>query len=206
MAEWLAAFPSLLKDAEILTQSSIVIELGCGVSGLIGIIMAPFVKQYILTDMEYVLKTLRNNVQQNAMHARPNKSTKVRSATHGKPESNSNINIVALDWERDDASSITSLLGQEQAVDLLIACDCVYNEHLIQPLVRTMREICEANSESKPTTVLVAQQLRTDAILEAFLVAMVSDFNVWRVPDHCLSPSLGSGSGYVIHLARLRPW
>ena len=205
MAEWLATFPSLLKDAGILAASSTVFELGCGVSGLIGIIMAPFVRHYVLTDMEYVLKTLRNNVQQNATQARPPKSTQARSAIYAKPESTPNINIMALDWEQDDASSITSLSGSGQAVDLLIACDCVYNQHLIQPLVRTMREICEVNLPGNPTTVLVAQQLRTDAIFQAFLVAMVSDFNVWRVPDHCLSPSLGSGSGYVVHLARLKP-
>lgn len=167
--------------------------------------MAPLLRHYVLTDMDYVLKILRGNVQQNATHGRPPKPTKVRSAMHSRLDSNSNVAIMALDWERDDASSITSQLGQEQAVDLLIACDCVYNEHLVEPLVRTMREICKENADSKPTTVLVAQQLRADAILQAFLTAMVSDFNVWRVPDHRLPPSLGSSSGYVIHLARLRP-
>lgn len=206
VAEWLSAQPCFLEDIGTLHADSSVVELGCGITGLIGITLGPRVKQYLLTDQEYVLKVLRENVQANET---PNAKAKTvkrgQPPKHDKVPKPSNISITALDWELDDASSLTTQLGHGGVVNLVIACDCIYNEYLIDPLVRTMRDVCRLNPKGNPATVLVAQQLRSDVVLEAFLRALMEDFVVWRITDKYSSPALGSDSGYVLHLAQLKP-
>ncbi len=58
IAEWLASLPHCLKSAGVLHGDAVIVELGCGTTGLIGIIMAPLVTSYLLTDQAYVIKTL----------------------------------------------------------------------------------------------------------------------------------------------------
>lgn len=205
VAEWLSTQPCFLEEVGVLTADSTVVELGCGITGLIGITLGSKVKQYLLTDQEYVLKVLRENIQANETSNLKAKSEKhARPLKQNKTSSLLGVSIAALDWERDDASSLRTQLGRGTNVNLLIACDCIYNEHLIDPLVRTMKDICLLNSEDDPATVLFGQQLRSDTILEAFLRTLMQDFNVWRVTDRYSGTALGSDSGYVLHLAQLK--
>ena len=97
--------------------------------------------------------------------------------------------------------------GERQAIDAVIACDCIYNEALIEPFVRTCAETCQlANVESigKPTVCIIAQQLRSDIVFEAWLSAFHKVFRVWRVPDEFVSEGLMGCSGFVVHIGVLR--
>lgn len=181
------------------------VELGCGITGLVGIILAPQVRQYFLTDQQYVLKTLRDNVKANESSRTNATIGKHQRTTKTTPDpSPSNIMVMALDWESDDASSLTNYLEPEQSINLVIACDCIYNEHLIKPLVEAMKDICGLTAEDAPATVLIAQQLRSDTIMEVFLRTLMEPFDVWRVSDLHSGRALGSSSGFVLHLAQLK--
>ena len=174
-----------------------VIELGCGITGLLGVLLAPRVSNYILTDQGYVLKALRENVHNNTSLALPKGNKQAVVVPSG-------LHIVELDWEADSPTSILQNIPSAKGVDLVLVCDCVYNEHLIRPLVQTMRDLCTLPPPDHPSIVMVAQQLRSDTVLEEFLEALLQHFTVWRVPDSKLSKSLQTGSGYVVHFAQLR--
>lgn len=134
-----------------------------------------------------------------------------------------NIQVLPLDWESSDLSHLPSLLGQSGSsqsigVDVLLACDCIYNDALIDPFVRTCTDICSirrkslatepesnesANLSHKDTVCIIAQQLRSAEVLEDWLKRFMRDFQIWRVPDGMLE-GLGEGSGFVVHVGILK--
>jgi predicted nicotinamide N-methyase len=197
IGEWLASLPQWLQDAKILGPQSTVVELGCGITGLLGIVLAPLVANYLLTDQQYIMKTLESNLQANVACTSGKKKQPLSRAT-------ANLQTIALDWETDSPETIMQHIPHADSVDLVIACDCVYTNYLIPPLVRTLKDICSQGGLARPTTVMIAQQLRAEEVLELFLQAMLLSFDVWRVPDTRLPESLHSGSGYVVHLAQLK--
>lgn len=77
---------------------------------------------------------------------------------------------------------------------------------LVNPFVRTCADICQlANADSEqPTLCIVAQQLRSDVVFEAWLKAFHKLFRVWRMPDDLLIDGLKGGSGFVVHVGILR--
>ena len=176
------------------------IELGCGVAGLIGVLMAPIVSTYILTDQAYVMKTLRDNIAANALEMKEQQRKR-----HANSDYSSSPIVVALDWENDQASGILQHLPDKKHIDLVILCDCVYNNHLIKPLVETLIDVCRFETrQEKPTYALIAHQLRSDDVTEEFLVAMMASFIVWRIPDEHLPAALRLGTGYAVHIACLK--
>lgn len=90
IAEWLASMPQWLKDADILHSRSTILELGCGITGLLGIILEAKVSYYLLTDQSYVMKTLRENVQRNAI-------AKFRHKKRQATVASSNLRMMPLD-------------------------------------------------------------------------------------------------------------
>lgn len=218
LAEWIAS-PNFLFRANYLTPDSVAIELGCGVSGVVALTLSPKIKKYIATDQDYVLRLLRQNIAENLPTSSPATSKKQRSKKkppHATAEPiQSNIDTLALDWELDSISSLPSLLGQgsvesrghHEGVDLIIACDCIYNDALIEPLNSTCAQICRIRSSSdsrRPTLCLVAQQLRSPEIFEAWLKSFNQLFHVWKVQDDLLTESLRENSGFIVHIGVTR--
>ncbi|KIW22514.1 uncharacterized protein PV07_12392 [Cladophialophora immunda] len=202
LAAWLTSLPSILSGA--LYDTAVVVELGCGVTGLLGLVLSRFVQCYVLTDQAYVVKYLRENIAANATSPKGKKSYKKKSNDKGVAQEE-RLKVLPLDWEADSVENLKSAIPAGALIDLLVLCDCVYNEYLISPLVQTCVDACRLGSTAtKPTVVLVAQQLRSDTVCELFLDALMKEFNVWRVPDQELSSQLRSGSGYVVHLATLK--
>ena len=195
VAEWLLSMPAILSSANILHGESNVVELGCGITGLIGILLAPQVGSYVLTDQAYVMKTLHQNIEANLSIAKSRKG--------GGPYAKK-ARTAPLDWETDRPSLEGLGLRTSDHIDLVVACDCIYNEYLIEPLVTSLVDICRLNPEDRQAAVLVAQQLRSEEIFEQFIAAFSTRFDVWRVTDEHLSPELGAGSGYAIHLGLLK--
>lgn len=205
LATWLASFPSLLNDLNALHANATVVELGCGLGGLIGLVLSRLVKCYVLTDQEYVMRYLKENILANSRANKPqSRSTKKRSSSRAL-SLGSSLKTMALDWETDRAENLLSIISSEDCIDLVILCDCVYNDFLVKPLVQMLMDICRlTESKPKPTVILIAQQLRSDSVFEAFLVSLMQEFYVWRMPDDKISPDLRSNSGYVVHLAMLK--
>lgn len=213
-AEWIAS-PNFLSKAGYLSADTVALELGTGVSGVVALTLGPMIKKYIATDQDYVIRLLKQNISENL--PAPQGAPKKTNAKNRRPQPSTRqarIETLELDWELDSVSSLSSVLAQGQSsedgrngVDMIIACDCIYNETLIEPLNNTCAQICRlrsADAPDKPTICLIAQQLRTYEIFETWLRSFHRLFHVWRVPDELLIPDLRENSGFVVHLGILR--
>ena len=214
-ADWMASSENILSQSGMLRQNSTILELGCGIAGIVAMTMAPRVGRYIATDQEYVFKCLGQNIEQNTLAPKPAKGPKHRTfldkhSTSTSSASSCKIQILALDWEKDQLAELPNLLLQLDEeepgrVDAVVACDCIYNEALVEPFARTCAELCgQAAALQTPTVCVVAQQLRSHAVFEAWLGAFHKAFRVWRVPDHLLTNELKAGCGFAVHVGILR--
>lgn len=221
-------------------------ELGCGISALVALALAPSVQHYIATDQEYVRRVFRTNLDANvSVSSAASASGKLkgsktrgssRSTSKGKQPSKattSNITFTTLDWELDQPELLKGCIesesgdhlghGHEQGeeeedrgFDLLLSCDCIYNEALVAPFVRTCAEICrlrpayepsgEKTSQARrqPTVCIVAQQQRSPEVFETWLRETLREFRVWRLSDKVLGDGLKGGTGYLVHLLLAR--
>lgn len=215
-ASWIAADDNILFKTSMLDSRSVVLELGCGISGIIGLVVSPKIQGFISTDQDYVFQKLKINLDENAV--RPKKpKTGWKSGTKHNDNSTStasNIEVVHLDWELSSVSSLLSLVQSgpmkiKEDINAVIACDCIFNEALIDPFIRTCAELCHLSvdkSPHQPTLCIIAQQLRSHLVFEAWMIAFLKLFRVWRVPDELLSEELKGGSGFVIHIGILRDY
>ncbi len=195
LANWLSSTESLLWQLGWLRGDSTIVELGCGISGLIACSMAPLLRSgtYVLTDQAYVMKILHHNVIANQKQQSPGRTF----------HQDLQIRTLTFDWETDAASNVSTLLGKGKEIDLVLACDCIYNEYLIRPFVSTCASLCALRSSaSRKTVLLIAQQLRSEIVLQMWLDEMLKSFLIFRIPDMFLPEELRSG--YVIHVAFVR--
>ncbi|KAJ4418915.1 Ribosomal protein lysine methyltransferase [Gnomoniopsis sp. IMI 355080] len=222
-ASWLSSPSNILFQTGIASATSTVLELGCGVSALVGLATAPLVKRYVLTDQNYVAKLVDLNIAQNKRKAPPpstSRKSKANKAAAAVPASSSsaaasgNVEFHSLDWETDTPHATLCI------PDVVVACDCIYNDALIPPLVQTSVEACRLKlgsaehnkgagegvlSVTMPCVCIVAQQLRDPEIFEAWLKEfMVKGFRVWRLPDEELPEGLRESSGFVVHIGILQ--
>lgn len=163
--------------------------------------LAPRVAHYTATDQDYVLRILRQNISENLPTVLPPKKKNKGKSKLRQQEcqlGGDRIVVESLDWETD-------CTARRDEVDLVIACDCIYNESLIEPLNTTCAALCRLRgSAEKPTLCLVAQQLRSPDVFEAWLKSFHDTFWVWQVPDGLLDKGLREGSGFVVHIGILR--
>ncbi|KAJ9291942.1 hypothetical protein DTO021C3_382 [Paecilomyces variotii] len=248
-AEWISnpTNSNPFWSSSILHPSSTAVELGCGISGLVALALAPSIGHYIATDQEYVRRLFRANLDENIQTAsssrlgsssssrggggarthtqnnkqkRGNKPTATAAGTKGT----NNITFTPLDWELDAPSTLKETIQTEQlpsslsetpdlGFDLLISCDCIYNESLVAPFVRTCADICRlrpayvSDSEdagSRPTVCVIAQQQRSPDVFETWLRETMRYFRVWRVSDEVLGRKLQAGTGYLVHVLLVR--
>jgi len=205
-ADWICGDANILVQCGVLPPTSHVLELGCGISGIISLVLAPKVLQYIATDQEYVLKHLRQNIADNLEQVQPTAKSRRRKA-ESTSHPLSNIIVRDLDWETDNLDNFyhdIGLQGEEESIDLIISCDCIYNEALVDPLVNACKDICRLAPASKPTGCVVAQQLRSPDVFEAWLIAFHKHFHVWQIPDEFLDDGLKENSGFIVHIGVLR--
>jgi predicted nicotinamide N-methyase len=236
----------------VLHSSATVIELGCGISGLVALTLAPLVGEYVATDQEYVRKLFRQNIDENAAAAAASstinrkkkkggaskktpKPSKKNTTTTDDGDGDSNyIKFIPLDWELDIPSNEilhgttkTPTTGggrRKHGFDLLVSCDCIYNEALVPSFVRTCADICalraisprtenddeappppsstdsaadkeeEDGEEANPTIAIIAQQQRSPEVFETWLRETLRYFRVWRLDSSVLAAG-GLGEG-----------
>ncbi|KAI0453073.1 hypothetical protein F5B21DRAFT_480719 [Xylaria acuta] len=214
VASWLGSLDNLLWKTGALSSSSSVLELGCGISGLVGLVLSPLVSRYVLTDQTYVARLVEKNLEENVVRQQKPSSQK-RKGKSSSAAGPVNLRFTTLDWELDEVT--ISLTGSPDVTsfDAVIACDCIYNETLIEPLVQTCADACglrqcsqEADSQSDeavtPALCIVAQQLRDPEIFEGWIKAFSRRFHVWRVPEEALSKELRANTGFVVHIGILK--
>lgn len=198
-------------------DSPSVLELGCGISPLTGLSLAPHVAHYILSDQPYVQRLVSLNIAENPPNPPPRRTKgKAADRRHQDSGSSSKVVFTPLDWETD---SVTPSLSPTGHFDLVIACDCVYNDALVRPLVQTCADACRLKDElasrrceegegqregTTPCVCIVAQQLRSDDVFELWITEFHRLFRVWRFPDLLLPEGLRPDDGFVIHAGVLR--
>ncbi|KAL3829208.1 hypothetical protein ACJIZ3_018010 [Penstemon smallii] len=154
-----------VESGTILIQGKNVVELGSG-CGLVGCIAALLGAQVVLTDLPDRLKLLKKNVETNL---------------YGDVRGSATVN--ELTWGDYLDPDFTNSLP-----DYVVGSDVVYSEGAVVDLMETLVELC-----GKQTTIILAGELRNDAILEYFLEAATKEFVVGRVdqeqfhPDYCSS-------------------
>lgn len=209
-AEWMAWSKNPLFQHDVLKDQSSVLELGAGISGFLPCLIGPKVRKMVVTDQSYVLKAAQENVVANIKPARASHNTKSKGSPGAGPLSHTNVDVFALDWESDDVRSTLSSRGLPQGVDLVLACDCIFNYALVDPFVQTCVDICkmrsnERNEATNPGTVcVIAQQLRQPEVFEQWLETFLRSFRAWRISDELLTHDLKSGSGFVVHVGILK--
>ncbi|KAK0102948.1 hypothetical protein ONS95_000858 [Cadophora gregata] len=214
LARWITS-TNILFRLGILDCESTVLELGCGISGIIGLSLGPLIKSYVLTDQDYVMKLLNQNLTQNRQETstvnkgRKSLSKPKRGSVPTNPlQATSNITARPLDWETDEVTASLTGSDSNKSFDAVIACDCIYNDTLIRPLVQTCVDACKLrvadDLEKSPSVCIVAQQLRSSEVFEGWLKEFHILFRVWRVPDEELIDGLKSDSGFVVHIGILR--
>ncbi|KAI0544187.1 hypothetical protein F4679DRAFT_565893 [Xylaria curta] len=215
VASWLGSHDNILWKTGALSSSSSILELGCGISGLVGLVLSPLVSRYILTDQIYVARLVEKNLEENLVSQKQRASSS-QKRNKGKSSSSSsssttnpvNLRFATLDWELDEVTS--SLTGSQDITSFsaVIACDCIYNETLIEPLVQTCADACglrtNNHEEAAPALCIVAQQLRDPEIFEGWIKAFSRRFRVWRVPEEALSKELRANTGFVVHIGVLK--
>lgn len=218
-ASWISSSGNLLFKNGSLNPNSSIIELGCGISGIIGMALGPQVESYVLTDQDYVMKLLNQNLGENRQEGSSSLSKGRKSKEKSKRGSasvgvnlkvDSNVVARALDWETDEVTTELVSGSKKRSFDAVIACDCIYNDALILPLVQTCFDVCQLRTSEKleegfqPTMCIVAQQLRSAEVFESWLRVFHECFRVWRIPDEHLTNGLRSDSGFVVHIGVLR--
>ncbi|KAF2973340.1 hypothetical protein GQX73_g137 [Xylaria multiplex] len=214
VASWLSSPDNPLWKTGALSSSSSVLELGCGISGLVGLALSSLVSRYVLTDQTYVARLVEKNLEENLVSQQRSSSQKRkgRSSSTANPV---NLRFTALDWELDEVT--TSLTGSQDVAsfDAVIACDCIYNDTLIEPLVQTCADVCtlrqrsqeigaQNNEATTPALCIVAQQLRDPEIFEGWIKEFSKHFRAWRIPEEMLSKELRANTGFVVHVGILK--
>ena len=215
-ATWMCSNNNVLFRKTVLAKNSIILELGCGASGLPGMAITPRVGQYIATDQKYVLKLFRQNLEDNLIQLRLPSQQKDSLSTkpcHSSAMPRGCMDFMELDWELSDATSLLASLPDRSGnmLSAVLSCDCIYNDTLIKPLVQTCEDLCNQQHDYdslggtfQGPICIVAQQLRSSEVFEEWLTEFNHRFHVWRLPDDLLTAELRLGSGYVIHVGMLR--
>ncbi|KAI7163561.1 hypothetical protein KC343_g7374 [Hortaea werneckii] len=205
-SEWLAYAENVLFASGLLTGDSLVLELGSGISALVPCILARRVRQVVATDQQHVLKLLQQNIDKSLQTHQT--GTRKKAAE----DSQHRIQALALDWEEDDIPKQLSANDLGGGVDVVLACDTLYNYALIEPFVQTCVEICRSRqahreqtaSDTRPTACVIVQQLRQAEVFEQWLETSLRHFDVWRIPNDSLSDGLREGSGFAVHICVLK--
>nr|AET79186.1 hypothetical protein [Claviceps purpurea] len=207
-ANWLASASNPLFTT-ILTPSSTVLELGCGISPLNALAIAPRIANYVLSDQNYVQKLLSQNILANqSSSTAPSASRGSNKRRLGKtvtPPPPQNMIFRALDWEQDQVSPELAEPASSY-FDAVVATDCVYNYALVDPFVQTCVDVCalkNGDDEVRPCVCIVGQQLRNHEVFRAWLGAFMGRFRVWRLRGDVL-PGLGAADGFVVHVGVLK--
>ncbi|KAL2189468.1 hypothetical protein L209DRAFT_749263 [Thermothelomyces heterothallicus CBS 203.75] len=247
-AEWLASPANPFFAHGVLSPSSLAVELGCGIAGLVALLLAPRISRYVLTDQPYVAKLVEQNVSDNwpaacsasastsASASVSGKAARLAASTpagrgraketttagsSGPARGERRIHFAPLDWETDRVTAALTGSGEARSFDVVLACDCIYNEALVDPFVSTCVDLCRLraaeeeeeeqegqglgpNPGREPCVCVVAQQLRDPLVFEAWMTRFARSFHTWRVPDRLLSEGLRSNSGFVVHVGVLK--
>ncbi|KAF8517899.1 putative methyltransferase-domain-containing protein [Hysterangium stoloniferum] len=150
-----------------------ILELGSG-TGLLSVVLAPYVAKYTATDLPGLVPLIRKNQTHNISASLLSK-----------------VFATDIDWFELHNTCIHRRnkffkLDGDAVVDLILAVDCIYNPSLIAPLLSTIHHFAVS-----PTLVLVVLELRSSDVTREFIAGWLSlagKWEVWSIP--LLGPKL----------------
>lgn len=175
----------LCERGYIQVKNKMCLEVGCG-TGLLGIALSVLgAEKVVMTDRFEELKHSERNVRRN----------------EGCEEC---VQLVEFEWGSEDVECVFDGLCQDDTkgdsppsgFDLLFASDCVYNEHIVPTLVKTLLALCmESNKRRRvetqdsdtlwpenTTLIVISQELRSDSVHLEFLEHMIeAGFRMARI-------------------------
>ncbi|KAL8196117.1 hypothetical protein R6Q57_025117 [Mikania cordata] len=137
----------------LVLQGKKVVEVGAG-CGLVGCIAALLGSQVILTDMPDRLKLIKKNIEDNL---------------YGDVRGCATVN--ELIWGDCPDPELV-----KPVPDFVIGSDVIYSEEAVTDLLETLVDLSGSG-----TTIILAGELRNDAVLEYFMEAAMEDFIIGRV-------------------------
>ena len=219
MAEWLLSSQNPFACIEPMTShlaERAVIELGCGVSPLLALSMRDKVKRFIATDQPYVLGSFDQNLKHNFRFSAKRSNDNGRKTAKSVETSRNNIETMSLDWEHHDIAkqlevAVRSAPGRSsdssrEQLAMVVACDCVYNEDLIEPFVQACKTICgvQRRAGEGDAICLIGQQIRSPDVLELWMASMVQHFRLFRINSTYMAQGFLPASGFIAHIAVLK--
>ncbi|CAN6916048.1 unnamed protein product [Brassica oleracea] len=173
----LAATLSSLKPAGSTTTPMNILELGSG-TGVVGIAAAITLSANVtVTDLPHVLDNLSFNAEANAQTV-----ARFEGQVHAAP----------LRWgEADDVE----VLGRN--VDLVVASDVVYHDHLYEPLLKTLRLMATAKGSEGKRLIFLMAHLRRWKKESVFFKKARKVFDVDVI--HSDEPRNGARSGVLVY-------
>ena len=162
-------------------------------TGLLSIVLSSLVRQYTVTDLSSILPLIRKNIALNS-------STNMLQ----------DIQVEELDWLHLlqtpplTRNRIYPLPTTEQAYDLILAVDCIYNPALLPALIETIDYYTASGGR---TMVCVVMELRQEDVVREFLEEWIGKggWEIRRVPA-CKREEKEDGEGRGFLDARYAVW
>ncbi|GBF92173.1 hypothetical protein Rsub_05255 [Raphidocelis subcapitata] len=151
------------------------IDLGSGM-GLGGLAFALLGADVVLTDMLPVLPLLRRNYENNLSPA----ALRAASGDGAHAEAAGRVAVAELDWSQPSHFTGGGEGGAgvvSPPFDYILAADCVYHEHLLRHLYRALLALSDSR-----TTILVANERRSESVQAAFSDLFSHSFTMKRIP------------------------
>ncbi|OAV90754.1 hypothetical protein PTTG_00024 [Puccinia triticina 1-1 BBBD Race 1] len=193
-------------DMARLTESSRILELGAGTGSLAilcaGMFPSASRASWTASDQFDLLTIIARNLAHNRIA--------FSTGSGSQEEPHARYTIEEIDWLAVETQWLKTqghprLATSEPAdcsskrYDLILAVDCLYNESLILPLLRTIDHFGSVQEEpcssgvNGPTLVLVVSELRSSDVVEAFVrhwLALRPAWTLCRLPIQSLRPEL----------------
>jgi Lysine methyltransferase len=189
--EWLQSPECKFKER--LNQNSVVVEVGTGIAGIGPAVLGNRIGRYIATDQAHLLKLLKHNVDENTapVSKKPTKRSTTSSASHP-------VEVVEFDWEYPNTlDNFKDHIADIGPNGVVIACDTIYNDYLIPHFVNAVNLVLDTMGPG--SMLFLAQQLRSEEILESALGALISSgLSCYHIPDYALSDKLING--FCVHI------
>ncbi|KAM5543188.1 hypothetical protein V8D89_003062 [Ganoderma adspersum] len=165
--------------------SSHVVELGAG-TGLLGVVLSPFVRHYTVTDIEELVPLIRKNVARN-FSVPSASSRKLKSPAPGSPQlPPPEVVVTALDWVQlhNTSVSLRPRLVPAEPADIVLVVDCIYHPSLLPALLTTIDYLTIPDK----TAVVVVVELRAEDVIREFLQGWLEkssqgEWELWSVGD-----------------------
>ena len=140
-------------------------------TGLLSIVLSPFVHHYTVTDIPELIPLIRKNVAHNltpSVHpASPPKTAGKHSSSPPPLSASTNVTATALDWVQlcNAPASLRPKIAPDEPADVVLIVDCIYHPSLLPALVSTIDYLTIAGR----TTVIVVVELRAEDVIREFL-------------------------------------